>query len=76
MANLTLVVEDDVLKRARVKAAEDGTSVNAVVRDHLAKWVAGTDARAAAARALVASSKRARSRRGDRRWTRDELHER
>ena len=76
MANLTLVIEDHVLKRARVKAAEDGTSVNAVVRDHLAHWVAGADVRAEAARALVASSTRARSRRGARRWTRDELHER
>lgn len=76
MANLTLVIEDAVLKRARVKAAADGTSVNAVVRDHLTQWVSSNDARAAAARALVDSSKRARSRRGTRRWTRDELHER
>jgi plasmid stability protein len=76
MANLTLVIDDSILKRARVKAVEDGTSVNAVVREHLTNWVAGADARAAAARALVASSKRARSRSGTRRWTRDELHER
>lgn len=76
MANLTLVIDDNVLKRARMKAAEAGTSVNAVVRDHLSRWMASTDARAAAARALIASSERARSRRGRRRWTRDDLHQR
>jgi plasmid stability protein len=76
MANLTLVIEDAVLRRARIKAAADGTSVNAVVRDHLAQWVSGADARSAAARSLVDASKRVRSRRGAARWTRDELHER
>ena len=48
MANLTLAVDDDLLRRARVRAAEQGTSVNAVVRDVLPAYAAG--ARAAAAR--------------------------
>ncbi len=33
MANLTIVIEGDTLKRARMRALEEGTSVNAVVRD-------------------------------------------
>ena len=33
MANLTLAIDDDLLRRARVRAAEQGTSVNAVVRE-------------------------------------------
>jgi len=32
MANLTLAIDEDLLRRARVRAAEQGTSVNAVVR--------------------------------------------
>ena len=35
MANLTITVEDELLKRARVRAAEQDTSVNAVLRDEL-----------------------------------------
>ena len=35
MTNLTLAVDHDLLHRARVRAAEEGTSVNAVVRDLL-----------------------------------------
>ena len=36
MANLTIAIEDDILKKARLKAVEDGTSVNAVLREFLA----------------------------------------
>ncbi|MHB0981646.1 MAG: DUF6364 family protein [Thermoleophilia bacterium] len=35
MTNLTLTIDDDVLKKARSRAAAEGTSVNAVVRDQL-----------------------------------------
>ena len=55
MANLTLAVDDDLLRRARVRAAEQGTSVNAVVRDLLIAYAAG-DRAAAARRRLVGLS--------------------
>ena len=38
MANLTIAIEDDLLKKARLKAVEDGTSVNAVVREFLREY--------------------------------------
>ena len=38
---LTIAVEPDVLKRARIRAIEDGTSVSAIVRDHLAAYAEG-----------------------------------
>ncbi len=76
MANLTITVDDDLLRRARVRAAELGVSVNAVLRDYMATWAAGTDQRHRAVESLLARSKRARSARGPRRWTRDDLHER
>ncbi|MEE2768654.1 MAG: hypothetical protein VX833_05520 [Actinomycetota bacterium] len=55
MANLTLALDDDLLRRARVRAAEQGTSVNAVVRDLLGGY-AVTDRTTAARRRLVALS--------------------
>jgi plasmid stability protein len=33
--NLTLTIDADVLRRARIRAIHNGTSVNAVVRDFL-----------------------------------------
>ena len=38
MANLTIAIEDDILKKARLKAVEDGTSVNAVLREFLREY--------------------------------------
>jgi plasmid stability protein len=76
MANVTITLDDDLLKRARVRAAEEHTSVNAVIREHLEGWVDANRAQARAAAALVKRSRTAKSRRGSARWTRDELHER
>ncbi|MGH9057765.1 MAG: ribbon-helix-helix protein, CopG family [Acidimicrobiales bacterium] len=39
MANLTITVPDDLLRRARVRAAREGTSVNGVLRASLARYV-------------------------------------
>jgi plasmid stability protein len=75
MANLTIVI-DDVLRRARVKAARLGTSVNAVLRDYVEAWAGGRDTRARGLSSLIERSQRASSGRGGRTWTRDALHER
>ena len=76
MANVTISLDDDLVKRARVRAAEHGTSVNAVIREHLQRWVDAGRVQSQAAASLVRRSQAAGSRRGNRRWTRDELHER
>jgi hypothetical protein len=75
MANLTVVIESETLKRARMRALEEGTSVNAVVRDYLADY-AGTAHKEKAINDLLRLSRRAKTRRGSRRWTRDDLHRR
>ncbi|MDR1635316.1 MAG: hypothetical protein LBS27_10455, partial [Bifidobacteriaceae bacterium] len=41
MTNLTLSIDEPVLRRARIRALEEGTSVNALVREHLARYAAG-----------------------------------
>ncbi|HLX99931.1 MAG TPA: hypothetical protein VKR62_14630 [Roseiarcus sp.] len=49
MKNITLAIEDKVLDRARIVAAEKKTTVNALVREFLAD-VAGREERLAEAR--------------------------
>lgn len=77
MTNLTLSIDEKLLRRARVRAVEEGTTVNAVVRGYLEGY-AGRDASATARSRFVrlAEASRARSGRSGRRWTRDELHDR
>lgn len=76
MANLTLAVDDHLLQRARLRALEQGTSVNALLRDYLEAYAGAHRARQQAIGDILEMSARAHSRRGDRRWTRDELHDR
>jgi len=77
MANLTIVVDDDVLRRARIRAVERGTSVNAAVAEYLASY-AGSSRAADAMMAFVelADAAEAGSGPGGRTWTRDELYDR
>lgn len=76
MGNLTLVIDDDVLRRARIRALEHGTSVNAVVRELIEDYAGDSDAQRGL-RELAASARRSigGSGRGGRAWTRDDLYE-
>jgi len=76
MANLTITVPDEILKSARRRALEQGTSVNAVLRDYLAQFAGTQSAQANAAKRVLELSRTARSGRGKAKWTRDELHQR
>ncbi len=77
MANLTLTIDDETLRAARIRALEHGTSVNALVRDYLRSYVARPDAREALQRMFaIADRVGASSGPGGRAWTRAELHER
>lgn len=83
MANLTVTIDEEVLKKARLRALEQGTSVNALVAEMLGRYARVRDEQELATRALLqlaaspspgeqedASARQGRS------WTRDDLHER
>jgi hypothetical protein len=76
MANLTITVDDQVLKKARLRALEQGTSVNALLREYLSRFAGAASSHEEAVEGLIQLAKTARAGRGRRRWTRDELHER
>jgi len=76
MANLTISLDDQLLKRARIKAAELETSVNAVLREYLEEWTQRTADRKRAIDAFIEAAKRSQASSEGRKWTRDELHER
>ncbi len=41
--NITISLDDDLYRKARIKAAERDTSVSALVKNHLLRLIAGTD---------------------------------
>jgi plasmid stability protein len=57
MANLTIALDDDLLRAARIKAVQQGTSVNEICREAIARFAApavGPDDFLAELRALAA----------------------
>jgi len=76
MRNITLSVDEKVLAVVRRQAAEQNSSVNAMVRDYLARLAAHED-RATRARARLSElSRSSQGRLGQKAWTRDDLHDR
>jgi plasmid stability protein len=76
MGNLTITVDDDSLRKARIRALQEGTSVNSLLRDFLEAYAGIRSEQQNAVEQIAALSRKAASRRGQRKWTRDELHER
>ena len=74
--NITLSVDEGVIRTVRLYAAERGSTVNALVREFLTE-LANREDRVRKARARIAElSERSTARIGSRTWTREELHER
>ena len=73
--NLTITVDDELLRRARIRALSQGTSVNAVLRGFLESY-AGSEVEAAARNQLaeLARESTASSGAGKRTWTREDIY--
>ena len=76
MANLTLTIDDTVLRRARIRALEQHTSVNAVVREFLETY-AGVDERVDAMASFLNLADRSDSGSASsgRSWRREDIYE-
>lgn len=76
MTNLTITIDDEALRKARIRALEQGTSVNAVVREFLEAYGGVRAEQRAAVEEFLEIARRSGAGRGGRSWTRDELHDR
>ena len=74
--NLTITIDDDLLRRARIRALEQGTSVNRILREFLESY-AGADEETRARGRLVAMARGLGDEGlpGGRRWTRESLYD-
>jgi plasmid stability protein len=75
ITNLTLAVDDDILRRVRIRALREVTSVNSLVRDYLER-LAGDSEAANGIEEFFAAVTGSGAGTGGRTWTRDELHAR
>ena len=73
--NVTLAIDDELLREARKVAQSMGKSVNQLIREYLERLTRRDDA-AGDIEEFRRLSLEGRGRSRGRRWTRDELHER
>jgi len=77
MTNVTITLDDEVLRRARIRALQQGTSVNRVLGDYLQAYAGISPTRIAVEQALnIAKQSHAGSGASGRTWRREDLHER
>lgn len=76
MKNITLSVDDETYRQARIRAAEQGTTVSALVRNYLNALSQHGTAQADSAGALLAALDRARAYQASTRMSREEVHAR
>ncbi|HET8655559.1 MAG TPA: hypothetical protein VFL93_08610 [Longimicrobiaceae bacterium] len=76
MSNVTITVDDEALRRARIRALEQGTSVNALVREFIDAYASVQTEQEQAARRVLELARRSSAGSGGERWSRDALHER
>jgi hypothetical protein len=76
MKNITVTVDDETYRRARIKAAEQDTSVSALVKHFLAEFAAGESDAARLKREERALRERINSFRAADRLPREDVHSR
>ncbi len=74
--NITLNVDETVLRTVRIYAAQHGSSVNALVREFLGGIATREDRVSKARERIRKLSGQSTARVGSRNWTRDDLHAR
>lgn len=76
MASLTLTIDEDLLRQARIRALELGTSVNALVREYL-ESLTDRDRQQRATEEIIALAEQADANTGPEpwKWHREDLYE-
>ncbi len=76
MKNITLSVDEAILDKVRRIAADQKTTVNALVREYLTSVALREDRWAEAVRQMEALAAKSTMVVGSRDWSRDDIHER
>lgn len=76
MKNVTIALDDSLLREARRIAADRSTSLNAMIREFLEELSQRESRAVKARRHIVELCRESQARVGPRTWSRDELHER
>ncbi|HEC05107.1 MAG TPA: hypothetical protein ENI84_02790 [Thiothrix sp.] len=76
MTNVTLSIEAEELKQARLLALQQGSSLNAVIREFIKGYIGQNKRYQQVTDRILQKAESSEYKSGGRSWTRDELYER
>jgi plasmid stability protein len=76
MTNLTIAIDDKLIRQARVRAINEGTSVSARIREFLTVYAAGENRQQQAAQNFIALARRSKASSQGVAWNRADLYDR
>ena len=76
MTNVTLSIDEEDLRQARVLALQQGSSLNAVIREFLKSYIGRTQRYQQVTERIIQQAECSQYHSEGKKWTRNELHER
>lgn len=76
MTNVTLSIDEEDLKQARILALQQGASLNAVIREFLKNYIGRSERYQQVTDRILQRAEHSQFSSGKHKWTRDELYER
>lgn len=76
MTNVTLSIDEENLRQARILALQEGTSLNAVIREFVENYIAGHKHYQQLTGRILQQAEHSQYDSGGCKWSREELHER
>jgi ABC-type proline/glycine betaine transport system substrate-binding protein len=76
MANVTLSIDEEDLKRARIHAIEQGTSLNAVIRQFVKQYAVSSERYRQITESILTHAEVSTASSAGKRWSREEIYER
>lgn len=76
MTNLTIAIDEAIVRQARVRAIQEGTSVSAKVREFLAAYAQNHSTQQEAADNFIAAARSSCANTAGERWSREDAYQR
>lgn len=76
MTNVTISIEEEDLKQARIVALQQGTSLNAAIREFVKSYIGNTKHYQQATDQILQKAEKSKYSSKGNKWTREDLYER
>lgn len=76
VTNLTIALDEAIIRKARIRAIHEGTSVSAKVREFLAAYAQDTQRQQTAGLAFLTAARRSKANSEGAQWSRDDAYDR